>query len=142
MNSLDRNKSLINEFNRLNNLDKERIEDSFDRGRDIRYKQQVMAEFGKEKLNRFNRILLHDLQEETYSNMGNRLLNDISLIETAKKIDSKVIVLDTHNDIDVYNFFGLSSSSTKSDILSSRNRIEDILLAIFRLATSRILPFG
>lgn len=76
-----RNKSLINEFNRLNNLDKERIEDSFDRGRDIRYKQQVMAEFGKEKLNRFNRILLHDLQEETYSNMGNRLLNDISLIE-------------------------------------------------------------
>lgn len=30
--------------------------------------------------------------------------NDISLIETAKKIHSKVIVLDTHNDIDVYNF--------------------------------------
>lgn len=30
-------------------------------------------------------------------------------------------------DIDVYNFFGLSSSSTKSDILSSRNRIEDIM---------------
>ena len=30
--------------------------------------------------------------------------NDLSLIETAKKIHSKVIVLDTHNDIDVYNF--------------------------------------
>ena len=30
--------------------------------------------------------------------------NSISLIETAKKIHSKVIVLDTHNDIDVYNF--------------------------------------
>ena len=30
--------------------------------------------------------------------------NDNSLIETAKKIHSKVIVLDTHNDIDVYNF--------------------------------------
>jgi len=30
-------------------------------------------------------------------------------------------------DIDVYNFFGLSSSSKKSDILSSRNRIEDIM---------------
>ena len=30
--------------------------------------------------------------------------NDISLIETAKKIHSKVIVLDTHNDINVYNF--------------------------------------
>ena len=30
--------------------------------------------------------------------------NDISLIETAKKIHSKVIALDTHNDIDVYNF--------------------------------------
>ena len=30
--------------------------------------------------------------------------NDISLIETAKKIHSKVIVLDTHNDIDLYNF--------------------------------------
>ena len=30
--------------------------------------------------------------------------NDISLIETAKKIHSKVIVLDTHNDIDVHNF--------------------------------------
>ena len=30
--------------------------------------------------------------------------NSISLIETAKKIHSKVIVLDTHNDIDIYNF--------------------------------------
>ena len=30
--------------------------------------------------------------------------NDISLIEAAKKIHSKVIVLDTHNDIDLYNF--------------------------------------
>ena len=30
--------------------------------------------------------------------------NSISLIETAKKIHAKVIVLDTHNDIDIYNF--------------------------------------
>ena len=30
--------------------------------------------------------------------------NDISFIETAKKIHSKVIVLDTHNDIDINNF--------------------------------------
>ena len=30
--------------------------------------------------------------------------NDISLIEAAKKIHSKVVALDTHNDIDVYNF--------------------------------------
>ena len=30
--------------------------------------------------------------------------NSSSLIENAKKIHSKVIVLDTHNDIDVYNF--------------------------------------
>ena len=37
-------------------------------------------------------------------NLDTKNNNDISLIETAKKIHSKVIVLDTHNDIDVYNF--------------------------------------
>ena len=37
-------------------------------------------------------------------NIDTKNKNDNSLIETAKKIHSKVIVLDTHNDIDVYNF--------------------------------------
>ena len=37
-------------------------------------------------------------------NVDTKNNNDISLIETAKKIHSKVIVLDTHNDIDLYNF--------------------------------------